>query len=138
MKLQIARDKDNDLRVFTSKPYQRNGIFRTEFDKDDFIFIDSDMFPEVTFENSPQEVELKLAQEINALDLFKKLPHLNDNKEVVDDWGYTPDLYHFDTKWHVSWIHCDGGFAFIDFECETPEEAIQKAFDWCVELKLIK
>lgn len=74
---------------------------------------------------------------MNALDLFKKLPHLNDNKEVVDDWGHTPNLYHFDTKWHVSWMHCDDGFAFIDFECETPEEAIQKAFDWCVELKLI-
>ena len=28
--------------------------------------------------------------------------------------------------------------AFIDFEGETSEEAIQKAFDWCVELKLVK
>ena len=61
MKLWIARDRDNDLRVFTSEPYERHGIFMTEFDNDDFIFIDSDMFPEVTFENSPQEVELKLA-----------------------------------------------------------------------------
>lgn len=138
MKIWIARDRDNDLRVFTSRPYQRNGIFMTEFDNDDFIFIDSGMFPELTFENSPQEVEFKLAQEMNVLDLFKKLPHLNDNKEVVDDWGYTPNLYHFDTKWHVSWMHCDDGFAFIDFEGETPEEAIQKAFDWCIELKLIK
>ena len=61
MKLWIARDKDNDLRVFTSQPYQRNGIFMADSSyKDDFIFIDSDIFPEVTFENSPQEVELKL------------------------------------------------------------------------------
>ena len=35
--------------------------------------------------------------------------------------------------WHVSWIHCDDGYGFVDFEAETPEEAIRKAF----ELKLI-
>jgi hypothetical protein len=75
---------------------------------------------------------------MNALDLFKILPHLDGDKKVINDWGYIPNLYHFDTKWHVSWIHYDDGDAFIDFEDETPEEAIQKAFDWCVELKLIE
>ena len=75
---------------------------------------------------------------MEALELFKKLPHLNSNKNVVVDWGYTPNLYHFDQSWHVSWIHCEEGDAFIDFEAETPEEAIKKAFDWCVELKLIE
>ena len=60
MKLWIARDADNDLRMFTSQPYPRNGIYRTDEDNENFIFIDSDMFPELTFENSPQEVELKL------------------------------------------------------------------------------
>lgn len=75
---------------------------------------------------------------MNALDLFKKLPHLNGNKEVVDDWEYTPSLYHFDTMWHVSWMHCDDGYGFIDFYDELPEEAIKKAFDWCVKLNLIK
>lgn len=75
---------------------------------------------------------------MNALDLFKRLPHLSDDKKVVNDWGYIPNLYHFDTKWHVSWIHYDDCEAFIDFEGETPEESIQKAFDWCVELKLVK
>lgn len=76
---------------------------------------------------------------MNALDLFKILPHLDGDKKVImtHDWGYIPNLYHFDTKWHVSWIHYDDGDAFIDFEEETPEEAIQKAFDWCVELNLI-
>jgi hypothetical protein len=74
---------------------------------------------------------------MNALDLFKKLPHLTCDKKVIKDWGYIPNLYYFDTKWHVSWIHHDDCEAFIDFEGETPEESIQKAFDWCVELKLI-
>ncbi len=62
MKLWIARDKDNELRIFTSKPYQRYGIFRTEYNNDDFIFIDSEKFPEVTFENSPMEIEFKLVE----------------------------------------------------------------------------
>ncbi len=74
---------------------------------------------------------------MNYLDLFKKLPHLDSDKKVINDWGYTPNLYHFDTKWHVSWIHCAEGDAFIDFEGETAEEAIQKAFDYCIELKLV-
>lgn len=74
---------------------------------------------------------------MNALDLFKRLPHLDSDKKVVNDWGYIPNLYYFDTMWHVSWIHCDDGYGFVDFEAETPEEAIRKAFDWCVELKLI-
>ena len=74
---------------------------------------------------------------MTALDLFKKLPHLNDDKKVIKDWGDAPNLYHFDTKWHVSWIHCDDGFALIDFESKPAEGAIQKAFYWCIELKLI-
>lgn len=74
---------------------------------------------------------------MNYLDLFKKLPHLDSDKKIIKDWGYTPNLYHFDTKWHVSWIHCDVGDAFIDFEGETAEEAIQKAFDYCAIHNLI-
>ena len=76
--------------------------------------------------------------EYEALELFKKLPHLDYNKNVITDWGYTPNLYHFDGSWHVSWIHCEEGDSFIDFEAGTPEEAIKKAFDWCGELKLIE
>ena len=75
---------------------------------------------------------------MNVLDLFKRLPHLDSDKKVINDWGYIPNLYHFDTKWHVSWIHYDDCDAFIDFESDTPEESIQKAFDWCIELKLIE
>lgn len=74
---------------------------------------------------------------MNALDLFKRLPHLNGDKKVIKDCGYIPTLYFFDTKWHVSWMHCDDGFALIDFEGETAEQSIHKAFDWCIERKLI-
>ena len=65
MKLWIARDKDGCLWVYESQP-----ILNSE--KEYFIIIEKDFgsslnttlpekwFPEVTFENSPKEVELKL------------------------------------------------------------------------------
>lgn len=74
---------------------------------------------------------------MNTLDLFKRLPHLDGDRKVIEDWGYTPCLYHFDGEWHVSWEHHDDGDSFIDFEAETPEKAINDAFEWCVVNKLI-
>lgn len=78
------------------------------------------------------------ADKTNALELFKKLPHLDYLYRVQTDWKYTPSLYHFDESWHVTWIECEEGDSIKDFKAETPEEAIKKAFDWCVELKLIE
>ena len=63
MKLWIARDKDGELCLYKTKPWKRvNTIYNNdEFDcDDDFMEIDSNLFPEVTFENSPQRVELEL------------------------------------------------------------------------------
>lgn len=65
-----------------------------------------------------------------GLALFKKLPHINSDNEIVSDWGYAPNLYHFDGSWHVTWIHCEDSDGLYDFEGKTPEEAIQKAYDW--------
>lgn len=75
MKLWIARDNDEHLRMFKSKPILKK-INNLQYWEDDysyrgyFISLESvdidenynpiDIFPEVTFENSPQEVELKL------------------------------------------------------------------------------
>lgn len=64
------------------------------------------------------------------LDKFKELPHINSLYEIVDDWGYAPNLYHFDGDWHVTWIHCEEGDGLNDFVGETPEEAINKAYEW--------
>lgn len=87
--------------------------------------------------------------EIDYIGKFKKLPHLcvdyeGDklpglpyNYKVINDWGYAPNLYHFDTKWHVSWIHCSEGDGILDFECNTPEEAIENAYNYCLDNKLI-
>ena len=66
-----------------------------------------------------------------ALDNFKTLQHITgDMKSTVEDWGYTPNLYHFDGTWHVDWISCEEGDSIKGFTAETPEEAIDKAYNW--------
>lgn len=63
MKLWIARDKNGLLTVYNEKPELHyveywDGDYGTQV-----IDIPKEMFPEVTFENSPKEVELKLINE---------------------------------------------------------------------------
>ena len=70
MELFIARDKDNSLSLCTHKQVY-GGFFDTwhepkEYYDDDYsfhVYIPEDLFPEVTFENSPMKVELKLIQD---------------------------------------------------------------------------
>lgn len=65
MKLWIARQQDNSLYIFTNKPTLFYGRWCMN-DVNQFYTTlwrnkaNTDIFPEVTFENSPQEVELKL------------------------------------------------------------------------------
>lgn len=64
MKLWIARDKNNDLALYTVKPtLYSNSYFDSRSSSTIVIEMDKDLFPEVTFENSPQQVELKLVKE---------------------------------------------------------------------------
>lgn len=64
--LWIARDEDDTLAVFTEEPEK---VKRGADDEETFWWgcermeLDEDLFPEVTFENSPQRVELKLIAE---------------------------------------------------------------------------
>lgn len=70
MKLWIARDICNiSLKLFFEKPTKQEGKWVVKhLDKlnrmfyGDNISISNALFPEVTFENSPKEVELKLAK----------------------------------------------------------------------------
>ena len=65
MKLWIARD-DYGLWLFINKPV-KTLINRDKYfiKRDNIIYhIDSKLFPEVTFENSPQEVEFKLVNNL--------------------------------------------------------------------------
>ena len=67
MKLWIARDLNGDLCLYDRKPKlseEVEGVWVCsqygEFVN--VIVLPSEYFPEVTFENSPQEVELKLVE----------------------------------------------------------------------------
>lgn len=62
MKLWIARDKNNDLHLYNRLPSL--DYYGTSFDadSDEYLTLDEDSFPEVTFENSPQMVEIKLVK----------------------------------------------------------------------------
>lgn len=64
MKLWAARDFNNKLSLFSNKPKLK---FVSMHGKSTWIgdfaaAVKSDLFPEVTFENSPQEVEIKLVK----------------------------------------------------------------------------
>lgn len=61
MKLWIARERWGGLGLFVSKPIMIRNCWCTE--EDDEFELNSKDFPEVTFENSPQEVELKLVND---------------------------------------------------------------------------
>lgn len=59
MGLWIARDLDGDLWLYNRKPVKKSwGGFIPIDDDCDIMPIDNDLYPEVTYENSPKEVEL--------------------------------------------------------------------------------
>lgn len=64
------------------------------------------------------------------LEKFKSLPHINDEECICEDWGYSPNLYHFDGAWHISWIECSEGDVLYDFYANSIEEVVEKAYDW--------
>ena len=59
MKLWIARSKEGELTFHYTKPIYQNGYGWTSV----CVILNSQEFPEVTFENSPQQVEIKLVKE---------------------------------------------------------------------------
>ena len=63
MELWIARDKDNDLALYTDEPILYYNEYYEGPYKSQTIELDENLYPEVTFENSPQLVEVKLIKE---------------------------------------------------------------------------
>ena len=83
MKLWIARDFDGVLNLYVRKPSldSNDNMYYTDSDmEDDYINIDKEFFPEVTFENSPVQVELKLVNEIVGIaeSPLKTFPRINE------------------------------------------------------------
>lgn len=66
MEFWIARDKYG-LWLLETKPYIDNDMFTCD---GNVYRIDSDLFPEVTFENSPKRIELKLMGKNNGIRNF--------------------------------------------------------------------
>lgn len=67
----------------------------------------------------------------DSLEKFKSLQHISgDLHKTLEDWGYAPNLYYFDGSWHVDWISCEEGDSIKGFTADTPEEAINKAYNW--------
>lgn len=58
MKFWIARDKDGCLCLHEEKPFC--GVSGTWYSPKQMMHLSKDLFLEVTWENSPQEVEIKL------------------------------------------------------------------------------
>lgn len=65
-RLWIARDKDGALYFYECKPIKQDlaGYFDCEEGEYADISWLGHLFPEITFENSPQQVELKLIEEL--------------------------------------------------------------------------
>ena len=76
MKLWVARDKDGNLYLYEMEPIRAFDYFYSSYTS---IEIDENLFSEVTFENSPQEVELKLVSEIVGVkeSPLKTFPRVN-------------------------------------------------------------
>ena len=58
MKLWIARDMDDTLWLSEGEPYLKEEKGEWHFRIGNYMILSKEQFPEVTFENSPQEVEL--------------------------------------------------------------------------------
>lgn len=70
MKMWICRNTMSLLKLFMRKPHSFK-VDEGEWDWSDYdcpiAIIDEDLFSEVTFENSPMEVELKLIEKCKEL-----------------------------------------------------------------------
>lgn len=66
MRVWIARDKAGCIGLYRDKPtwrWNKFGTLEEWFDGYFLILLPSESFPEVIFENSPQQIELKLIKE---------------------------------------------------------------------------
>lgn len=59
MKFWVARNKSGTLVLWFNKPVKQGDSW---YNNDGFFILDSTQFPEVTHENSPQQVVIKLVK----------------------------------------------------------------------------
>lgn len=77
MEFYIARDIDGRLFLYSNLPIkdENSGIFKLDLaSRDSKIFnIDSKLFPEITYENSPKQVELVFSKINSKNDVIMKV-----------------------------------------------------------------
>lgn len=77
MKLWIDINKDGTLALHESEPYCP---YDTWYNSNQEMYLDKSLFPEVTVENSPMEVEIKLINDIVGIaeSPLKTFPRINE------------------------------------------------------------
>ena len=81
--------------------------------------------------------------ELSALQKFALLPNITIFEEgeliKVDkerDEGYAPTLYYYNKSYQLAWIN-DENNSICNIAGDTPEEVINKAFNFCINENLI-
>lgn len=91
-------------------------------------------------------LHIQLKTDFEAADellLFTQLPCITieekpDNFVVCEkDHGYIPTLYRFESEYAIDWIHVSESDSLHVITGITPEQAIRKAFKWCLDKGLI-
>lgn len=59
----VARNTDDTLVLFQSKPILNDDLDWEEVLNEDYMFIPDNLYTEVTWENSPQRIKLELIKE---------------------------------------------------------------------------
>ena len=90
-------------------------------------------------------LHIQLKTDFEAADellLFIQLPCITieekDDNFVVceEDYGYIPHLYYYEDQYGIDWIG-DEGDSIKYINGITPDQAIRKAFKWCLDKGLI-
>lgn len=69
---------------------------------------------------------------MTELEMFAKLPQLNENRKKDQEGGYLPILSKcIDGKYRLSYDCCYAFDSIYDAIANTPEEAIRNAYEWC-------
>ena len=95
-----------------------------------------------TFQNGVKKTYTG-SYELNALKKFALLPNITIFEEgeliKVDkerDEGYSPTLYYYNKSYQLAWIN-DENNSICNISGDTPEEVINKAFNFCINENLI-
>ena len=81
--------------------------------------------------------------ELSVLKKFALLPNITifEERELIKvdkerDEGYSPTLYYYNKSYQLAWIN-DENNSICNISGDTPEEVINKAFNFCISENLI-